>query len=157
MPDKIYYPSPSMIAALRTVAAIVILLPQFLKARAAIATDPPVTDKQLWKPLDNMTTTAMRSSSSCHWGQWSNAFWTGLTEVKERVNVSYRRCALLCCANKQCATFDYRKAWRTCYMYNENMNDELSYSKEEASGWQMGVLTYKNGLQITEPSIYTYP
>lgn len=42
-------------------------------------------------------------------------------------------------------------------MYNENMNDELSYSKEEASGWQMGVLTYKNGLQITEPSIYTYP
>ncbi|MFZ9156385.1 MAG: PAN domain-containing protein, partial [Schleiferiaceae bacterium] len=58
---------------------------------------------------------------------------------------SFYKCAMKCCKNPYCATFDWNKRSKKCYQYNENIgSDDLEYY-DSAPGWQMGALTYKNG------------
>jgi len=86
-----------------------------------------------------------RASYYCEWDWWKNEYWTGLNQVrsKERVK-SFYSCAMRCCRNPYCATFDWNKRGKTCYEYNQNIGtDELLF--ERMSGWRMGALTYKNG------------
>jgi len=98
------------------------------------------------KPEHGATTLNSRSHSSyyCEWDWWSNKFWVGLTQVKSGKAKTFDKCAMECCKNPYCATFDWDKRRKRCYQYNQNIGtDNLMF--DDAPGWKMGALTYKNG------------
>lgn len=97
-------------------------------------------------PAQNGTTMInTRASYYCEWSWWNNEYWVSLTRVKTKERVkSFYKCAMHCCRNPYCSTFDYYKKNKICYLYNENIrDDQLEYYKSK--GWKMGALTYKNG------------
>lgn len=94
----------------------------------------------------NMTLKTTRSSYYCEWRYWKNYYWTSLTEVDWTRRVrSFKSCAMRCCRNPYCATFDWNKKRRQCYEYNENINDLYSSNFVRYKRWYAGSLTYKNG------------
>ena len=106
--------------------------------------DPLHLTNSTANPMHDMSAPTTRSSYYCEWTYWNNMFWTGLTEVKVNKQKSFRKCALACCRNKYCATFDWGKRNKECYQYNENLNDGLEYY-DDTRVWKAGTLTLKNG------------
>lgn len=91
-----------------------------------------------------INTRGARGSYYCEWNWWSSQYWWGLNEVKYGKAKSFRKCALDCCKNPYCATFDWNKKRKMCYQYNENINDYLEYY-DNSPDWKSGAMTYKNG------------
>ena len=106
--------------------------------------DPLAISNSTVDPGHGMTPNNMRGSYYCEWTWWSNSYWWGLNEVKSGKARSFYDCAMKCCRNKYCATFDYNKKRKMCYQYNENITDDPEYSDNERD-YTMGALTYKNG------------
>lgn len=94
----------------------------------------------------NMTLKSTRASYYCEWRYWRNTYWTDLLEVDFHKRVkSFKACAMRCCRNPYCATFDWNKRNKNCYEYNENINDLYSSNFVNYKRWYAGALTYKNG------------
>jgi|SRR5210317_1953451 len=119
----------------------------------ANATDHPVPDgtplnltNSTVEPEHGATALNTRAHSSyyCEWYWWSGMRWTNLTNVKTGKAKSFDKCAMKCCKNPYCATFDWNMKSKKCYQYNENVgSDTLNYY--DSSYWKSGALTYKNG------------
>lgn len=98
---------------------------------------------------DQNSTTVLRASRAsyyCEWDYWKNEYWTGLTQVRKKDRVrSFYDCAMRCCKNSYCASFDWNKNRKVCYEYNQNIGTDDMYYNTNEKGWFMGALTYKNG------------
>jgi hypothetical protein len=99
-------------------------------------------------PAAKNATTGSRAVSNCDYDYWSNTEIVGLSQPASGRASSFAKCAFACCKDSNCAVFEWRRATKTCYRYNNVYGDLEDNNLEDSPGWTAGALTIKNGTPL---------